>query len=127
MGPLGSAFHRFNRLRAGLPLTIILRVRRRELISVQVRYYVDSQTDLPYIYNHDVSEMEVEQVLTRPAEDHLLNEGAHVAIGYTSTGRTLRVIYVPEPQADGVFVITAYDLRGKPLLAYRRRRRRKHQ
>lgn len=94
---------------------------------MQVRYYVDPQTDLPHIYNHDVSEMEVEQVLTRPAEDHALNEGAHVAIGYTSTGRTLRVIYVPESQADGVFVIMAYDLRGKPLLAHRRRRRRKHQ
>lgn len=94
---------------------------------MQVRCYVDPQTDLPHIYNHDVSEMEVEQVLIRPAEEHLPNEGAHVAIGYTSTGRTLRVIYVPEAQADGVFVITAYDLRGKPLLAHRRRRRRMQQ
>ena len=102
-------------------------MRRRDFISFKVRYYIDPQTDLPHIYKHDVSEMEVEQALARPAEDHLLNEGAHVAIGYTSTGRTLRVICVPEPQVDGVFVITAYDLRGKPLLAHRRRRRRKHQ
>ena len=28
-------------------------------------------------------------------------------------------------EADGIFVITAYDLTGKPLLAYRRRKRRK--
>ena len=38
---------------------------------------------------------------------------------------TLRVIYVPEP--EGVFVITAYELTGKPLAAYRRRRRKKQQ
>ena len=38
-------------------------------------------------------------------------------------GRYLRVIYVPE--VGGVFVITAYELTGKPLLAYRRRKRRK--
>jgi len=40
-------------------------------------------------------------------------------------GRYLRVIYVPDPEPDSVFVITAYDLRGKPLIVYRRRRRRK--
>jgi hypothetical protein len=33
---------------------------------------------------------------------------------------------VPDPTPGNVFVITAYELRGKPLTAYRRRRRRKH-
>jgi hypothetical protein len=33
----------------------------------------------------------------------------------------LRVIYVPDPEANSVLVITAYELRGK--LAFRRRRR----
>ena len=92
---------------------------------MKVRYYVDPQTDLPHIYSHDVSELEVGQVLERPAEDDPGIEGSRVAIGPTSTGRTLRVIYVPGPEPDSVFVITAYDLRGKPLLAHRRRRRRK--
>ncbi len=41
--------------------------------------------------------------------------------------RHLRVIYVPDPEPESVFVITAYELTGKPLLAYRRRRRKKHQ
>lgn len=91
---------------------------------MQVRYYIDPQTDLPHIYGHDVSELEVEEVLERPAEDCLGNEGSRVAIGPTSTGRTLRVIYVPGPEPNSVFVITAYDLRGKPLLAHRRRKRR---
>jgi transposase len=39
--------------------------------------------------------------------------------------RFLRVIYVPDPEPDSIFVITAYELRGKPLTAYRRRQRRK--
>jgi hypothetical protein len=37
----------------------------------------------------------------------------------------LRVIYVPDEQGDGVFVVTAWELRGKALRAYRRRRRRR--
>lgn len=90
------------------------------------RYYIDLQTDLPHIYRHDVSELEVEQVLERPTEDELAGEGSRVAIGYTSTGRTLRVIYASGPKPDSVFVITAYDLRGRPLFAHRRRKRRKH-
>jgi hypothetical protein len=94
---------------------------------LKVRYYVDPRTDLPRIYRHDVSEMEVEQALARPAEDHLVDEDSRIAVGYTSTDRTLKVVYVLEPQADGMFVITACDLRGKPFFAHRRRRRRKLQ
>lgn len=52
-------------------------------------------------------------------------EGSRVAIGRTSGGRYLRVIYVPDPVPESVFVITAFELRSKPLFAYRRRRRRK--
>jgi hypothetical protein len=37
------------------------------------------------------------------------------------------VIYVPDPEPDSVFVITAYDLTGKPLAEFRRRRRKKQQ
>lgn len=89
-------------------------------------HYIDPRTDLPHIYGHDVSEMEVEEVLERPAEDSPGNEGSRIAIGSTSTGRTLRVIYASGPEPNSVFVITACDLRGKPLFAHRRRMRRKH-
>jgi hypothetical protein len=34
-------------------------------------------------------------------------------------------IYVADPEPESVFVITAYELRGKPLFAYRRRLRKK--
>ncbi len=90
-----------------------------------IRYYIDPETGLPHLYNHNVGEEEVEQVLTRPGEDRQGEEGSRVAIGQTESGRYLRVIYVPDPEPDSVFVITSYELRGKALTAYRRRRRRR--
>ena len=92
---------------------------------MNIRYYIDPETKLPHIYEHDVKETEVEEVLSNPGEDRPRREESRVAIGRTSDGRYLRVIYVPDPAPNSVFVITAYELRGKPLIAYRRRRRRK--
>ena len=92
---------------------------------MKIRYYIDPRTEQPHIYGHGVVESEVEEVLARPGEDRPGAEGSRIAIGQTSAGRFLRVIYVPDPEPDSVFVITAFDLSGKPLLAYRRRRRRK--
>lgn len=90
---------------------------------MRVRYYFDPETESPHIHAHDVTEAEVEEVLARPAEDRPGREGSRVAIGRTLAGRVLRVIYVPEP--EGAFVVTAYELRGKPLAAFKRRRRRR--
>jgi hypothetical protein len=90
---------------------------------MKVRYYIDPETGQPHIYRHDVTESEVEEVLDRPGEDRAGSDGSRVAIGRTRAGRLLRVIYVPDPEPKSVFVITAYELRGKPALAYRRRRR----
>jgi hypothetical protein len=92
---------------------------------LNIRYYIDPETELPHIYRHDVEETEVEDVLSNPGEDRLGREGSRVAIGRTPEGRYLRVIYVPDPAPNSVFVITAYELQGKPLIAYRRRRRRR--
>jgi len=92
---------------------------------VDLRFYLDPETDAPHIHGHGVTEVEVEEVLDRPGEDRAGQNGARVAIGQTRAGRYLRVIYVPDPEPDSVFVITAYELRGKPLAAYRRRRRKK--
>jgi hypothetical protein len=92
---------------------------------MKIRYYVDHETDEPHIYQHGVAEREVENVLKAPGEDRPGREGSRIAIGKTGAGRYLRVIYVPDPDPDSVFVVTAYDLAGKPLIAYRRRRRRK--
>ena len=91
---------------------------------MDIRFYIDLETDLPHIYGHGVHEHEVEDVLASPGEDRPGSDGSRVAIGQTSGGRFLRVIYVPDAEPDSVFVITAYELRGAPLAAYRRRRRR---
>ncbi len=90
---------------------------------MEIRFYVDPATDEPHIYGHRVSEEEAIDVLVTPGEDRPGQDGVRIAIGQTQAGRYLRVIYVPE--SDGAFVITAYELTGKPLLAYRRRRRRR--
>lgn len=93
---------------------------------MRIRFYTDPVTGLPHIYNHEVSEEEVHHVLGQPGEDRPGRDDSRVAIGPTLAGRVLRVIYVPDPEPDSVFVITAYDLSGKALTAYRRRRRRKN-
>jgi hypothetical protein len=92
---------------------------------MEVRYYADPHTRDPHIYDHGIDEEEVEHVLRHSGEDLPARNGARQAVGQTSAGRYLRVIYVPDPEPKSVFVITAYELQGKPLLAYRRRRRRR--
>ena len=59
---------------------------------MEIRFYIDPDTNLPHIYKHQVQEQEEEEVLSQPRE-------------------------------DSIFVITAYELRGKPLAADRRRRK----
>lgn len=91
---------------------------------MSIRYFIDPESGVPHIYRHNVSEDEVEELLSRPAEDRQGKDGARVALGKTFAGRLLRVIYVLDPEPNSLFVITAYDLRGKPLAAFRRRNRR---
>ncbi len=90
---------------------------------MEIRFYIDVDTDEPHIFDHDVTEDEVVEVLRRAGEDRAGDEGSRVAIGQTAADRYLKVIYVRDP--DRLFVITAYDLTGKALRAYRRRQRRR--
>jgi hypothetical protein len=50
---------------------------------------------------------------------------SRIKLGQTAAGRYLQVIYVPDEDPESLFVITAYELRGKAKTAYRRRQRRK--
>ena len=93
---------------------------------MQARFYIDPATGEPHIFGHNVTEDEVIEVLEHPGEDRGGREGSRVALGQSVSGRYLRVIYVPEPEMDSVFVITAYELDGKALASYRARRRKKH-
>jgi len=89
-----------------------------------IRFYIDQSTDRPHIENHAVHEDEVEDILLKPIEDRPGVDGARVAIGRTRGGRYLKVIYVPDSKLDSIFVVTAYDLTGKPLKAFRKRAKR---
>jgi len=88
---------------------------------VNIRYHIDGDTGLPHIYRHNVSENEVEDVLRGPLENRPGDGSSRVLIGQTRQGRYLRVIVSIDWDGRGVFVITAYGLRGKPLKALRRR------
>jgi len=68
---------------------------------------------------------EVEEILPCPGEDRSGREGSRVALGKTKGGRYVRVIYVPDVDSDNAFVITAYEICGKPLTAYKRRLRKR--
>ena len=90
---------------------------------MKVRFYIDRESGEPHIARYGISQREVSDVLARPLEDRPGREGARVALGQTAAARYLRVIYVPDPEPDSVFVITAYELGPKSKHALRRRRR----
>jgi hypothetical protein len=92
---------------------------------MEFRYYIDPETGEPHIYDHRVTEVEVEQVMRGSGEDFPAKRGARMKLGQTAAGRYLQIIYVPDEGGDSVFVITAYELRGKAKTAFRRRQRRK--
>ncbi len=92
---------------------------------MEIRYYRDVETGLPHIYDHGVTEAEAEWVLSHPGEDEACSGGSRQALGQTAEGRYLRVVYVPDEEGDGVFVVTAYPLAGNQLKAFRRRQRRR--
>ena len=70
---------------------------------MKIRFHIDPETGLPHIYEHDVRENEVEDVLLKPSEDRPGKETSRIAIGQTKGGRYLRVIYVPDPEPNSVF------------------------
>ena len=90
---------------------------------MNIRFNTDRDIGLTDIYKHGVNEDEVEDVLLNSGEDFAGRDNSRITIGQAQSGRYLQVIYVRDPQPNSVFVITAYDLKGKPLTAYRRRQR----
>ncbi len=91
---------------------------------MELRFYLDPETNEPHIWRHRVGEEEVANVLAAPLEDRAGREGARIALGQTPSGRYLRVVYVVDSTPDSAFVITAYELGPKAKRALRRRRRR---
>lgn len=91
---------------------------------MELRFWNDPETGLPHIYAHGVTEDEVRQVLNRPGLSIRGGRNSRSIMGQTSGGRLLKVVFVPD-DGDSGFVVTAYELRGKALRAYRRARKRK--
>lgn len=93
---------------------------------MEIRFYIDPATGEPHIHGHGISEVEVEQVFSSGlGEDRVSREGSRMLMGQTDAGRYLRIIYAPDEVPNSVFIITAYELRGKPLMGYKRRQRRR--
>jgi uncharacterized DUF497 family protein len=92
---------------------------------LRFRFLRDRDTGMPHCLRHGVTEEEVKQAFRDIRENRDGSENSRVAIGHTYGGRILRIIYVPDPKPESVFVITAYELIGKPLRAHRRRQRKK--
>jgi hypothetical protein len=92
---------------------------------MELRFWTDPETGLPHIYEHGVTEEEVRQVMRRAGLVYPEKRNAKARLGQTEAGRYLKVVYVPDEGGESAFIVTAYELRGKALKAYRRARRRK--
>jgi hypothetical protein len=73
-----------------------------------------------------VAEDEVIEVLEKPGEDRV-GRGLQDCVGPDSFWPVPAGHLCPDPEPDSVFVITSYELTGKPLAAYRGRRKKKRQ
>jgi hypothetical protein len=60
---------------------------------MEVRFYVDPDTEEPHLYGHGIIEEEVIQVLRGPGEDLPAKRNSRMKLGTTSSGRYLQVIY----------------------------------
>jgi len=92
---------------------------------VKITYWEPPETGEPHIYDHGVSEDEVEEVLRNPGEELPGRNKARLVTGQTEEGRYLKVVFVRKPEQGAILVVTAYDLSPAQLAAYRRRRRKK--
>jgi hypothetical protein len=95
---------------------------------MKVRFYRELWdhpiTRYPAIYGNDVVEREAYAVLAHPGEDLPGVHGSRTALGQIKPfERYLRVVYVPEPDTNSAFVLTAMTLRGAVLRACRARQR----
>ena len=88
---------------------------------MNIRFFIDPETNEPHIFNHGVTEDEAIQALQNAAEDRRERDNKRAIIGKTDAGRYLRLYFAPE--SGGIVVITAYDLPEKQLKAFRRRRK----
>lgn len=93
---------------------------------MELRFWDDPETGLPHIYDHGITEEEVRQVLSRPGQEIAGRDKSRIRFGQSSAGRYLQVVYVPDEDRKGAFIVTAHDMSNKAKKAFRRHQRRKH-
>jgi hypothetical protein len=64
---------------------------------MNVRFYIDPETEAPHIHKHGVDEEEVVDVLLSPGEDRPGREDSRVVIGKTRAGATSVLFMFPIP------------------------------
>ena len=72
-----------------------------------------------------MTEDEVDEAFQNIFEDRLGRESSRIAVAKTEAGRILKVIYSPESKEE-VFVISARELIGTELTAFRRRMKKRY-
>ena len=92
---------------------------------MEIRCFIDPDTDLPHFVRHGVKEDEVRQVVKKPLEQRKGREDSIVVIGRTEAGRFLKVIYVPDDDGKCIFVVTAYPIGPNQMKALKRRMKRR--
>lgn len=92
---------------------------------MNVRFYIDPETMQPHIEGHHVTEQEALDVLRKPLEETRGTRSRVISVGQSRGGRYLRVISSPDESGDGIFVIMAFDLPARQILALKRRLRRR--
>ena len=80
---------------------------------MDVRSYLDPETDEPHIHNHGIAEEEVVEALPSSSEDRPGRDGCRIFIGRTLAGKHLRVVR----ELDSVLVMAAHELAGEPLVS----------
>lgn len=91
---------------------------------MDVRFYIDPETEDFHCLRHNVTPLEAIQVLQRATRTVAGTNETWIAEGQTAGGRYLRVIYVDDDDGSK-FVITAYDMTGSRKRSHKRKRRRK--
>jgi hypothetical protein len=76
---------------------------------MEIRFYLDPETGQPLLSGPFIWTL----------------KQSRMRLGQTEAGRFLQIIYAPDRTPGSVFVITAYELKGKAKKAHRRRQRRK--
>jgi hypothetical protein len=92
---------------------------------MELRFWNNSETGLPHIYEHNVTEDEVYEVLHRHGQESPGRDESRIRLGQTDAGRYLQVVYVPDPDGTSAFVVTAFEMSAKAKRAFRRRQRRR--